>query len=61
MEKITYKIIPNAGLGAAQDDYQGIVIFLNGEYITTFTGFLREDLLRRLLLGGAEEEKNENL
>lgn len=55
---LTYKIIPNAGLpseGRTFDDYVGIEIFIDGEYKSSFTGFLGEDLLRELLNGKGRE------
>lgn len=56
---LTYKIIKNNNLPyeTEPDDYIGLVVYISGEYKTTFTGFLEPDLMRKLLNGEGEELK----
>lgn len=55
--KVSYRILPGGSeitFDNANDDYNGIAVFINGEYKTTFTGFLDIAHIETLLSGKAE-------
>lgn len=56
---LAYKILINNNLPGPNpmDNYIGVEIYVDGNYETTFTGFLAPDIMREFLAGKGNEIK----